>query len=457
MKIIIALFLSIGFFSFCKAQNNQINITSFNVNGTDQKDDTHNFDIAVEYIAMRGGILYVPAGEYILDQKMRKRSGVNNNSYIFLAQKDFIIKMHKDARLIFKNAFQGFRFRSTYDPNENSLHKLNISIQGGIVDGSLNNNYHKINNPQIWAFVGEYLNSFKVTNLFIRNIAGTAGIASYNNKAFSAQNNILINVSGNHNDYVDNHGDGIYISNTHTYHVEKNIILNTNKRSDRLGRIGICLEYESTNNGQIYANTIRGYDRGIHVELIKGTAVISNNVLEGNLSGIVLWNNYKFKQIIANNDISNIGLESNIQPILYTNAPILLLGYDLNRGTEIINNKISIYNEYFIPKHLIQITSSEMKILGNTIKDFSNTLSLSVSQGKSANERIYNIQFIDNKLLSKSLLAYDGSQLFIENNELEIEEIILSLDNTNNTYRGNVVKGNINGKQPKVRLYGKYK
>lgn len=452
IKFLVVLFL---FLSRCFAQENEFSITSFGVSGSDKNDDTQLFDKAIEHIAIKGGILYIPAGEYILDQKVRQRRGVNNTSYIFLVQKDFIIKMHKNAKLIFKNAFKGFRFRSTQDPNKNTISKLNIIVQGGKIDASLNNNYMNTNNPEIWAFVGEYFKSFTVTDLSIENLYGTAGIASYNNTNFTALNNMLINVTGNPNDYTDNHGDGIYVSNTSNYTIRNNQIKNSQRRHNRLGRIGVCIEYEQSKNGIIDGNEVSGYDRGIHIELIKGTATIINNKLEANLSGIVLWNNYKFKQIIKNNIISNIGLEITIKPILYTNSPILLLEYNSNNGTEIFDNDIVLYSEYFLPKDIMQITSSNIKIKGNNFLDYSKSLSISVSQGRNANERVTKIQFKNNNVSAKQFMAYDGSDLDIQNNNLDIEEVILSFDNSENIYKGNTLKQH-NGRKPKVRLHGKY-
>lgn len=454
MKIKILIFLCL-LVSACAAQTTQINISSFGVNGADNKDDTQLFDKAVEYIATNGGILYIPEGVYILDQKKRRRIGVNNASYIFLANKDFGIKMHEKARLVYKNAFEGFRFRTTKDPNRNTIAKLNISIQGGIVDGALNNNYSKKNNPEIWGFVAEFFKSFIVHDLKIENFCGSAGIASYNNENFKAYNNILMNVSGNPNDYYDNHGDGIYVGNTKQYTISNNQIANTFKRFNRLGRIGICIEYELSKDGKIYENYISGYDRGIHVELIKGTANINNNTLEGNLSGIVLWNNYKFKQIVVYNKISNKGLDKKVKSILYTTAPILLLEYNTNNGTEIRNNKIKIFKEYLLPYDLMQITSSNISVISNEFVDFSKSLTFSVSQGKSAFERVTNIEFKKNKVSTKRLLAYDGSLLDIQNNYLDVEEVIISFDYSKNYYKGNIFKES-DRQKTKINLYGKY-
>ena len=322
------------------------NIEKFGVSGVDNNDDTKLFDKAIEFISKNGGTLFIPKGNYYLNNSERDRKGIYNNSYIFIVSSDFKIILDKDAKLFFRNGFKGFRFRSTKDPNKKTINNFSIEISGGKIYGKDNYTKKIANNPNSWCFVGEALKSFKVTNLKIFDLYGSAGIASYSNNFVDISDNYLFNVTGNPYDMIDNHGDGIYIANTKEYNIKNNTIINTISKNNRLGRIGVCIEYEQSGNGIISGNTVTGYDRGVHIELIKGTANIYDNKLTGNSSGIVLWNNYGYKQIIDSNIIDNIGLSSTNKSILYTSAPILMLGYNTNNNTIIKNNSILIESKY---------------------------------------------------------------------------------------------------------------
>lgn len=418
------------------------NIEKFGVSGVDNNDDTKLFDKAIEFISKNGGTLFIPKGNYYLNNSERNRKGIYNNSYIFIVSSDFKIILDKDAKLFFRNGFKGFRFRSTKDPNEKTINKFSIEIYGGKINGK--NNYTKktSNNPNVWCFVGETLKSFKVTNLKIFDFYGSAGIASYSNDFVEISDNYLYNVTGNPYDMIDNHGDGIYIANTKKYNVKNNNIINRISENNRIGRIGICIEYEQSGNGIISENTISGYDRGVHIELIKGTAIIHDNKLSGNSSGIVLWNNYRYKQIIDSNIIDNIGLSPKNRSILYTSAPILMLGYNTNNNSIIRNNSILIESKYFIPANLLQVTSSDIQVYDNKLIDKSETLELSIAQGYSNNKKVKNIDFRNNLVNCKSIMVYDGSNVSVDNNTLKIKEGVLSFDNSNNYLRNNIIDRN---------------
>lgn len=453
---IMVFFWFLFFLAFQNIYSQSFNVENFGVNGFDMNDDTVNFDKAIEHMCQMGGTLHVPKGNYYLNNLVRDRIGVNGNNYIFVTSKSFTIKLNKDAVLHYQNNFKGFRFRSTNDPDENTINKYQITLEGGVIEASNNFKDELIyGNPEIWGIVGETLESFSVENLTVKYFNGTAAIASYSNNNFTIINSNFINVTGNPKDLADNHGDAIYSANTSSYKIIGNKITNSLTGGNRIGRIGICIEYERSKGGIIEKNIINGYDRGIHIELIKGNTTIFENKLEGNISGIVLWNNYNYKQSVKNNIITNYGLKKHTQNILYKSCPILLLQYNTNNGAEIVNNNIIIYNEYFLPQEMMQVTSSNVKIVGNNFLDYSRTLSFSVSQGKSSKERVSNIQFKDNTLSTKRFIAYDGSTLEIQNNILDIDELILSFDNSKNIYRSNNIK-QTSGRKPKINLYGKY-
>lgn len=432
--------LCIHLMVFLFAQNKELNIKQFNVNGSDKVDDTQNFDKAIEYITQKGGILYIPKGNYYLDNTKRTRPGVYNNAYIFVINNSFKIKMDKEAVLHYKNDFKGFRFRSTQDPTDKTVNKYEVEIEGGNIEGTLNNEAIVKDNPNKWAFLAEAIKKFKVTGLIIKNLYCSAGISSYSNDYTEISGNTLENITGNPSDYADNHGDGIYVANTKQYNVSNNQVVNNINVTDRIGRVGICIEYEKSNDGNISNNKITGYDRGVHIELIRGSATIYNNVLEGNCSGIVLWNNNGFKQIIDSNIITNSGMNSKQKSLLYTSAPILLLGLNTNRGTDIKNNKISILKEFYLPNNILQITSDNVSVLNNTFYDNTKTLSLSISQGDGEKKRVKNIIFNGNKVLGANVLVYDGSEISISNNELDVNQVTLSFDQSNNVYRNNTLK-----------------
>jgi len=438
----------------CFGQSKEINIKEFNVNGNDKLDDTQNFDKAIQYISDKGGVLYIPKGNYYLDNRKRTRTGVYNNAYIFVINSSFKIKMDKEAVLYYKNDFKGFRFRSTQDPNDNTIAKYEVEIEGGIIDGTLNNVTIIKDNPNKWAFIAETLKKFKVTGLVIRNLYCSAGITSYSNDYAEISGNSLENVTGNPADYIDNHGDGIYIANTKQYTVSNNQVINNINNTNRIGRVGICIEYEKSKDGIINNNKVTGYDRGVHVELIKGSATIYNNVIEGNCSGIVLWNNNGFKQIIDSNTITNSGMSPKQKSILYTSAPILLLGLNTNKGTDIKNNKISILKEFYLPSNILQITSDNVSVFNNTFYDNTRTLSLAISQGDGEKKRVRNIIFNGNKVLGANVVVYDGSDISISNNELDVNQVTLSFDQSNNIYRNNILKNQKSKKS--ATLLGKY-
>ena len=445
------LILYLIFLNFSNTNSDTIiNIERFGAFGNDINDDTNQFDAAVEYISRNGGILYVPKGEYILDNNNRNRSGLYGHSYIFVISNNIEIILDKEAVLRYKNGFKGYRFRSVTDPTEKTVNRYSVKISGGIINGLHNFNKKVSNNPEMWGFVGETLNNFTVTDLRIENFYGTAGLASYSNN-FTEINDIrMYNVTGNPFNLTDNHGDGIYIANTKNYMINNNVIIN-NIEERRIGRIGICIEYEISEDGRIFSNEICGYDRGIHIELTKGTSNIINNNLHGNSSGIVLWNNHGYGQIIDNNNITNEGLPKNNISLLYTSAPILLLEYNSNNGTIIKNNRIEIREDFFIPNNLTQITSSNLLIAKNIFADKSNTLSLSVAQGRSNEKRVRNIIFKENDVSCNALYVYDGTNIGVDDNILNVDIITLSFDDSNNSFKRN----RINKKSTILKLFGK--
>ena len=423
-------------------------------NGADDIDDTQQFDEAVAYIAEKGGTLTIPAGRYILDNNNRKRIGVNGASYIFLAKNSFTIKMHPNAVLLYKNGFKGFRFRTIKDPNINSPKNYCIEITGGQIDGKDNWLPGKKNNPEIWAFVGEFLENFEVHNLKVNNMYGTAAIAAYHCKSVKVTGCNIINFTGNPEDLVDNHGDGIYTAHCNSYYIYNNQIDNTITPLQRIGRGGICVEYENSGNGKIDSNKVTGYDRAIHIELIKGSAEIRNNTLVDNSTGVALWNNYGFPQFIENNTIGYKNLTRNNVPLLYISAPILMLGAYTNNGTQIINNRIYISDTSFVPNNLLQVTSSDVVISKNKIVDATKTLNLAIAQGKNAKERVRNISFLQNTVSAGGASVYDSSNVIIENNNFDLKEFTASFDNSLNRYRANNFN---NSAKTKINLFGKYK
>ncbi len=436
------------------AQDKMVNINTFNVKGDDQNDDTGGFDKAIEYISKNGGILYIPKGNYYLDNKKRMRKGVYENSYIFIINQSFKIRLDKEAVLHYTNDFKGFRFRSTQDPTDKTINKFNVEIDGGIVDAAENYKTKVKNNPDIWAFVAETLSGFKVTNMTIRNIYGTSGIGAYSNTYTEISNNTFENVTGNPYDYVDNHGNGIYLNGVNSYLIENNKVINNVLKTQRLGTVGICIEGSRSGNGTISNNTVTGYDRAIHVELIDGTATIYKNYLIGNSSGVVLWNNNGNKQVVDSNIITNRGLGKQSKSILYTSAGILMLGFETNTGTIIKNNEITVEKDYFIPNNLLQITSSDVNVANNIFSDLSKSLSLSVAQGRGTNQRVKRIIFTSNRVSGKRLDVYDASDIDISNNNLDLSEIILSFDNSTNIYRKNTFSKESLNKN--VKIFGRY-
>ncbi|MCA6069109.1 hypothetical protein JI747_018235 [Chryseobacterium sp. RG1] len=442
-------------FFFHSLLGQSVNIEKFNVNGNDRNDDTITFDNAIEYITKNGGTLSIPKGNYYLNNDFRKRKGVHNNNYIFLISRSFTIKLNKGAVLHYQNGFKGFRFRSVADPDDKTIRKYEVIIDGGIIN-AVNNitTIPKIGNPEMWGFVAETLHNFTVKNLEVKNFRGTAAVASYSNDIFEIENSNFLNVTGNPYDLVDNHGDAIYVANTLAYKIVNNNATNSITSKNRIGRVGICIEYEGCGNGLIENNIVNGYDRGVHVELIKGSALIRNNRLIGNSSGIVLWNNYKNKQVIDSNIISNRGLQINNKSLLYTSAPIIMLGYNTNNNTTIINNQITIDKNFYRPRNILQITSSSIDVKNNKFIDETNELSLAIAQGQSDKEKITNINFSNNIVQTKIVNAYDVSNLNINGNKFDISEMTISFDNSKNIYKNNKFGENLQKKR--INILGKY-
>lgn len=444
IKLFFILFTSLLF-----SQNLLTNIESLDVIANNDIDVTDKFDKAIEYVCKNGGTLYIPKGIYNLDYKNRHRSGIYNNNYIFLVSKSFNIIMDGEAVLVFKNGFKGFRFRTTQDPTDRTINRFDVKIKGGIIEGS-NNDFGKIKgNPEIWSFVGETLNKFTVENLKVHNFKGSSGVASYSNNYFEIKKSTFTNVTGNPNDLIDNHGDAIYIANTKNYHIDSNNINNTISLNNRIGRVGICIEYEKSGDGTISNNLISGYDRGVHIELINGNTLVKDNRIIGNSSGVVLWNNQGYKHSIISNHISNWGLSKENISILYTSSPILMLGYNTNNGTVIQNNDIKISRQYFLPKNMLQITSSNILVSNNIFNDETKTLTLSIAQGKGNKEKVENIIFSNNQVYCKSIDVYDATNLNITQNNFQIIDGALSLD-----YKKNILKNNIFSNE--IKIYGNY-
>ncbi|MDR6516361.1 glycosyl hydrolase family 28-related protein [Chryseobacterium camelliae] len=440
-------------FCFHSLLSQSINITKFGVNGQDQNDDTVDFDKAIEYIAEKGGILYIPKGNYYLNNDLRKRKGVNYNNNIFLISKSFSINLHKNAILHYQNNFKGFRFRSVVDPNEKTIRNYSVLIEGGVIN-AINNFTVKKGNPEIWGFVAETLRNFTVKNLEVKNFQGTAAIASYSNDTFEIVHSTFLNVTGNPEDLTDNHGDAVYVANTTTYKIINNKAINSITLKNRIGRVGICIEYEGCGRGSIENNLISGYDRGIHVELINGSSFIRYNTLVGNSSGIVLWNNNGNKQIIDSNIISYKGLQNHNKSLLYTSAPIIMLGYNMNNNSLIINNQITVEKKFYKPVNILQITSSNIDIKNNKFIDETHELSLAIAQGQGNKEKIENINFVNNIVQTKKVSAYDVSNLNISANQFDITEMTISFDNSKNIYSNNKFIENFTKKT--INIFGKY-
>lgn len=173
--VLLFLFLFVRLYS----QDLFYSITDFGVKASANVAVTREFDAAMDKLCLTGGTLVIPAGNYILDNKYRVRTSVNSGSYIFLIKNNIKIILDKDATLIYKNGFKGFRFRSLKDPTPNSEKKYSVQIIGGTIDGSQNWVAKVKNNPNICAFVGEFLQSYSIENLKIKNLYGTAGIGAY--------------------------------------------------------------------------------------------------------------------------------------------------------------------------------------------------------------------------------------------------------------------------------------
>ncbi|MDY3479733.1 right-handed parallel beta-helix repeat-containing protein [Riemerella anatipestifer] len=415
---------------------------------------TASFDRAVDFICKNGGRLKIPKGRYILDGRGRVREGVNRTSYIFLTEKSFQIEMDPEAVLVFKNNFEGFRFRTVTDPNENTVNSLSVEISGGRVLAEDNFRMDAKNNPMMWGFVGETLDEFTVRDLQVESFYGSAAIACYSSNFARIERCVLLNVTGNPNDLVDNHGDGIYVANVLGYTITDNTIRNTITKERRIGRIGVCIEYEKSGNGLIRNNQISGYDRGIHVELIKGTATVMANRLIDNSSGIVLWSNYGYPQIIQDNVIKYAALPKDHFVMLYASAPILMLGYEGNRGSHIVNNRIEISKDGFLPNDILQVTSSDTQVLGNEIDDASQSLVVAV-QGKATNERIFKVRLVKNIIKAKALLSYDATEVHLLDNVLEVSEVTAAFDDSDNRFMGNKIVGRI--PKSNLRFYGTYR
>lgn len=447
------LIFSIFFSLFVAGQDKQYSVKDFGISGTEKMAVTQKFDKAIDQLCLTGGTLTIPAGKYILDNTHRIRKGVNGASYIFLANNNIKLVLDKEAQFIYKNGFRGFRFRTVKDPNESSPKKYSLQVTGGQIIAKDNWLPAVKNNPEIWGFVGEYFDRFLVSNLTVQSLYGTAGVAAYNCGYFECRNSKFYNVTGNPEDRVDNHGDGIYTANCGSYKIFNNILLNTIGPSQRIGRVGICVEYEGSGSGSIASNKVTGYDRAIHIELIKGTAEIRNNDLVDNSTGVALWNNYGYPQIIDNNTIVYKNLIKDNVPLLYTSAPILMLGANTNNGTQIINNRIQVGGTSFLPSNLLQVTSSNVNISRNTILDDTKTASLAIAQGKSANERVRNISFTQNIVSAGIATVYDATNVTIENNDFDLKEFTGSFDNSLNQYNSNRFNGPI---KTKINLFGKY-
>jgi len=373
-----------------------VSVKDFGAVGDGVHDDTVAFDSAVVFACLNGITLYVPDGSYKLVQNSRTMTGKGYASHVFSVYKAVEISMSEGATLYFNGGFKGFLFISHNSNQEDKT--LQVRINGGIVDGTDNGEYQSVTggNPIIWAFVGYYLNYFEIKSSTVQNLYASAGYSSYYGRFFVCENNRIINVWANSYFYAnnDNCGDGVYCARTVKYAINNNYIYNDLTISTALyGRCGIVLEYENTINGDVNNNSISGYDRGIHVELIDGSATISNNYIIRCPSGIVLWANNGHPQYILNNYINNYDAIHGKGNSLYTQQSIVMLQANTNNGTVIANNTIIVEGGplYIQPQFIITITSSNVIFENNTIIDHSISIPFIYGQGFSLTDIVSDI------------------------------------------------------------------
>lgn len=243
----------------------------------------------------------------------------------------------------------------------------------------------------------------------IKNFVSRQGLMIKNSDTFSVKNNRVLNCwSYNRISHTlggfDNYGDGIYILNSNNGSVEYNKV--NNSTTNPIGRCGIVVEFDCY-QVNVSNNSISGYDRGVHVELIKDDIDIFNNTITACNVPLMIWNVGLARVSVEDNYASNEGLDytrAEHKTILESRiARICVLGdyredYKNNSNVLVKNNQLinainSIYNDHIYVENGFHIV-----FRGNTLENNNTIESTVFSAGDDNGSRTYYLDFEDNTL-----------------------------------------------------------
>lgn len=291
VPVILWFTFSIILFSLsCAAQktniSNAYNVKDFGAVGDGKTDDSRSIQNCLNQVAKTGGTVIFPQGNY----KTTIGLSISINSKI--ANR---IKIQGNSSTIINNTAPKEIFQVISNTG-GTLTLDGLSIDGKITRDERN---QKLNGPKFTiAFLLQGFDSTLVSNITIQNIYGTGLFVSTTSHRDASllkskeychiYNNKVLNCSGLNGGSrtddngkkigYDNYGDGIIYVGGRTGLIENNTVENDLNTVGAIGRGGIAI-VRFNMNIKIQNNTVKGYDRGVHVEATYGGHNILNNTI----------------------------------------------------------------------------------------------------------------------------------------------------------------------------------
>ncbi|WP_118952461.1 right-handed parallel beta-helix repeat-containing protein [Taibaiella helva] len=310
-----------------------VNVKEYGAKGDGVTDDASAFQKAADKASAAGAAtISIPAGNYFVSRTINIR--LDAGKKIKLSGAGSISAGSKGASTIFTKSLCSIFYINCPAPTMGGSIECNgICLKGNNVPYTTKHPYYNTDN-YAYGIVFNNIASVKMTNSYVGSFYGggikvgnarqTANPLSNRSAEVSIINNLVANCWGLHftksnAGFVDNYGDGIYLDNVINARVMNNRIENNVTVTRSLGRAGIVLEY-NTENCLLQGNTIKGYDRNIHVEGDFGGHTINGNKIFGSDLGILI-HSYALKRAdgrpaavtISGNQITNAGFTENLQ------------------------------------------------------------------------------------------------------------------------------------------------
>ncbi len=346
-------------------------------------DNTKMLQNLLDDIASTGGTLHLPKGTYTISDRLLVELPTNT-SVTITCDAGTEIKITKNLKSLL----------NIYSKNTSGT---KIVLKNLSIDGQTSMSQRNELLDSSFYSTGVSISSIEditVDNCTIKNIYGTGlGVhpKRYEDKTqlrakdkATITNNYIYNCSGLKSSYNylkdgrkggrDYYGDGIRYTGGNKGEISNNTIINNLDEVSVVGRAGIVLEFKNI-NVLVSNNTIKGYDRGIHIEGTHGGHIISNNIIDNCNSGIFAMsgsNNVVESNPlnILNNTLSDGTLKSSVNKYIIRPSCFIRLYKSTNllKGTRIQNNKMNINSERSRSYNYIQTAQEGLVITNNTFE-----------------------------------------------------------------------------------------